>query len=176
MTLTAIALIAVTLAGCGKKGPPAPPPGVGVLKDDAVSLENLTLKQRMEQHRKDPACATCHQGMDGLGFALENFDAVGSWRTKDGKFDVDASGTLPDGSAFTGPSELRSILMKRKEQFVRCLSEKLLTYALGRGLESYDDMTVGKIVKQVSDKDYKFSALVDAVVVSDPFRKSRAEK
>jgi hypothetical protein len=156
--------------------PPPPPPGVGVLKDDHASVQGATLKQRMEQHRKDPMCAACHKQMDGLGFALENFDAVGAWRTKDGQFDVDASGTLPDGSEFSGPEELRSVLVKRKDQFVRCLAEKLLTYALGRGLEVYDDPAVDKIVKTVSDGEYKFSALVNAVVESEPFRKSRTEK
>lgn len=156
--------------------PPPPPPGVGVLKDDKDSVEGATLKERMEQHRKDPLCASCHKQMDGLGFALENFDAVGNWRTKDGKFDIDASGTLPDGSKFTGPVELRAILMRRKDQFVRCLAEKMLTYALGRGLESYDDMAIDKIVKLVSDGEYKFSALVNAIVESDPFRKSTIEK
>jgi hypothetical protein len=114
--------------------------------------------------------------MDGLGFALENFDAIGRWRTKDGDFDIDASGKMPDGSTFTGPGELRDVLLKRKDLFVRCLAEKLLTYALGRGLEPYDDMAVDRIVAKVSDGQYKFSALVDAIVLSDPFRKSRAEK
>ncbi|HVT13848.1 MAG TPA: DUF1592 domain-containing protein [Fimbriimonadaceae bacterium] len=156
--------------------PPPPPPGVGVLKDDKASVEGATLKERMEQHRKDPLCASCHKQMDGLGFALENFDAIGNWRTKDGKFDIDASGELPDGSKFTGPVELREILMRRKDQFVRCLAEKMLTYALGRGLESYDDMALDKIVKSVSDGEYKFSALVIAIVESDPFRKSTIEK
>jgi len=156
--------------------PPPPPPGVGVLKDDSASVATLTLKQRMEQHRKDPMCAACHKQMDGLGFALENFDAVGAWRTKDGNFDIDASGELPDGSKFTGPVELRDILMKKKELFVRCLAEKMLTYAIGRGLESYDDPAVDRIVASISDGQYRFSALVKAIVESDPFRKSVVEK
>ncbi|HTQ08615.1 MAG TPA: DUF1592 domain-containing protein, partial [Fimbriimonadaceae bacterium] len=155
--------------------PPPPPPGVGVLKDDAVSVENLTLKQRMEQHRKDPMCAACHKEMDGLGFALENFDAVGAWRTKDGPFDIDASGELPDGSKFAGPIELRTLLMRKKDLFVRCLTEKMLTYAIGRGLEDYDEPAIDKIVTSVSDGQYKFSALVKAIVESDAFRKSVVE-
>ncbi|MFI5385284.1 MAG: DUF1592 domain-containing protein [Fimbriimonadales bacterium] len=155
--------------------PPPPPPGVGVLKEDTAATSSSSLRQRMEEHRKDPMCAACHKQMDGLGFALENFDAIGAWRTKDGPFDIDASGELPDGSKFTGPAELRSILLRKKNLFVRCLSEKMLTYALGRGLESYDDMAVDKIVRTVSNGDYKFSVLVKAVVESDPFRKSRAE-
>jgi hypothetical protein len=158
--------------------PPAPPPpGVGVLKEEnTASLDSASLRERMEQHRKDPACATCHAQMDGLGFALENYNAVGVRREKDGRFGIDASGTLPDGSKFTGPAELRTVLMKRKDQFVRCLSEKMLTFALGRGLEPYDDLAVERIVKAVSGGQYKFSALVTAIVESDPFRKSRVQK
>lgn len=156
--------------------PPPPPPGVGVLKDDHASTDAASLRQRMEEHRKNPACAACHEQMDGLGFALENFDGVGSWRTKDGKFDIDASGKLPDGSSFTGPNELSALLLRKKDLFVRCLAEKMLTYSLGRGLESFDDATVDKIVRSVSDGEYKFSKLVTAVVESDAFRKNRTEK
>ncbi len=156
--------------------PPPPPPGVGVLKDDRASVATASLKERMEQHRKDPMCAACHKQMDGLGFALENFDASGTWRTKDGQFDIDASGELPDGSKFAGPTELRSILVARKGQFVKCLSEKMLTFALGRGLEPSDDPAVAQIVKSVSDGQYKFSSLVTAIVASEPFRKQGREK
>jgi hypothetical protein len=153
---------------------PPPPPNVGVLKDDAASVAAATIRERLEQHRKDPMCASCHVQMDGLGFALENFDAVGAWRNRDGNFVVDASGTLPDGSKFTGPAELRAVLMDRKDDFVRCLAEKMMTYAIGRGMESFDAPAIEKIAHQVSDGHYKFSSLVEAIVLSDTFRKGRA--
>jgi hypothetical protein len=153
---------------------PPPPPNVGVLKDDAASAAAATIRERLEQHRKDPMCASCHVQMDGLGFALENFDAVGVWRNRDGNFAVDASGTLPDGSTFTGPTELREVLVKRKDEFVRCLAEKMMTYAIGRGMESYDEPAIQKIARQVSDGQYKFSSLVKAIVLSDTFRKGKA--
>jgi hypothetical protein len=152
---------------------PPPPPDVGVLKDDAASVAVATVRERLEQHRKDPMCASCHLQMDGLGFALENFDAVGVWRNRDGNFVVDASGTLPDGSKFTGPIELRDVLMKRKNEFVRCLAEKMTTYAIGRGLESYDDSSIERMVAEVSGGQYKFSSLVKAIVLSDTFRQGK---
>src|SRR5690606_1662627 len=108
-----------------------------------------TLRERMEQHRTNPICASCHQRMDPLGFALENYDGIGRWREKEGGSKVDASGKLPGGETFNGPDELRKLLVARKDQFVECLAEKLLTYALGRGLEYYDQCAVDKIVKNV---------------------------
>lgn len=150
--------------------PPPPPPGVGLLNDDAHQLTGETLRKRMEQHRKDPACATCHMRMDPMGFSLENFDAIGKWRTMEGPVPVDASGELPDGTKFKGPVELRGILMKRKADFVRCLSEKMLTYAIGRGTEISDRCYVDSIAKSVEQHDYKFSSLIAGVVTSDPFR------
>ncbi len=150
--------------------PPPAPPGVPELKEK----EQLsgTLRQKMEQHRADPACASCHKLMDPLGFALENFDAVGLWRTADGGQKIDASGELPDGSRVDGSSQLRqALLSKNKEQFVRCLTEKMLTYALGRGLEYYDKCAVDKIVEQMRKNDYKFSTLLLEIVKSDPFQK-----
>lgn len=150
--------------------PPPPPPGVSVLADDGHQLTGDTLRKRMEQHRKDPACATCHMRMDPLGFSLENFDAVGKWRSLEGTVPVDASGVLPDGTKFSGPVELRGILMKRKGDFVRCISEKLLTYAIGRGTEASDKCYIDTIAKGVVKNDYRFSALVAGIVASDPFR------
>ncbi len=150
--------------------PPPAPPGVPELKEK----EQLsgTLRQKMEQHRADPACASCHKLMDPLGFALENFDAVGLWRTADGGQKIDASGELPDGSRVDGSGQLRqALLSKNKDQFVRCLTEKMLTYALGRGLEYYDKCAVDKIVEQMRKNDYKFSTLLLEVVKSDPFQK-----
>src|SRR5207248_6116712 len=115
--------------------PPPPAPDAGELKEGELKG---SLRQQMEQHRRNPACANCHARMDPLGFGFENFDAVGAWRDKDGKFDVDSSGVLPDGSTFKGPAELRKVLLKKKDQFVRCLADKMLTYALGRGTERSD--------------------------------------
>jgi len=153
--------------------PPDPPPNVPMLRDDAQAVAGGTLRQRMEQHRKDPNCAVCHKEMDALGFALENFDAVGAWRTKDGDFPIDAAAELPDGRSFNGPRELKAMLRESKDQFVRCLAEKLLIYAIGRGLEPSDGRAVEGIVQATKANDYKFSALVLGIVHSDPFQKRR---
>lgn len=153
--------------------PPPPPPGVGDLKDDGKVITGATLRQRMEMHRKDPACATCHMRMDPIGFSLENFDATGKWRDMEGDAKVDASGVLPDGTKFNGPDALRGILLKRKGDFVRCLSEKLLTYAIGRGIESADKCVVDEIAAKATASSYRFSALVTSIVTSEPFRMRR---
>lgn len=151
--------------------PPPPPPGVGTITDEKNLLKANTLRELMEQHRKNPACAACHAKMDPLGFGMENFDPTGKWRTlENGKFPIDASGVLPDGRKFDGPAQLRAILMSNKDAFVRCLSEKLLTYALGRGVDSADKCAVDKIVDETKAKQYRFSGLVDAIVTSDTFR------
>ena len=156
---------------------PPPPPGVGQLPDDKKNKGPLvgTLRQRLEQHRKNPACASCHQRMDPLGFALENYNAIGEWRTRDGDFPIDASGVLPDGRSFVGARQLKGILLAKKAQFVRNLSEKMLTYALGRGVESYDRCNIDTMMKTIAARDYRFSALVTAVVESDAFRKRRGD-
>ena len=153
--------------------PPPPPPNVPKLADDKNDKKEPltgTLRQRMEQHRKDPMCASCHARMDPIGFGLENYNAIGAWRTTDGNLPVDASGTLPGGQSFHGPAQLKAILKAQKTQFVRCLSEKMLTYALGRGLDFSDKRTVENIVNRVARQDYRFSALITAIVQSDPFR------
>ncbi len=155
--------------------PPPPPPGAGELKDEGEALKG-TLRQRMVQHREDPGCASCHSRMDPIGFGLENFDAIGAWRAKDGSEPVDASGTLPGGKPFKGPGELKQILLGKKQLFVRNLSEKLLTYAIGRGVESTDKCNIDDMAKSVAAKGYRFSALVNAVIQSDPFRKRRGDK
>jgi hypothetical protein len=149
--------------------PPAPPPGVEQLKE-AHEAGGATLRQRVEPHRADPQCAACHAGMDPLGFGLENFDAVGAWRTHDGGSPVDASGALPDGRAFDGPAGLRAVLRERRGAFARCLTEKLLTYALGRGLDRADRRTVADVARKLADNEYRFSALVLAIAHSDPFQ------
>jgi hypothetical protein len=156
----------------GTPPPPAPP---NVPELDAQKQTSGTLRQRMEQHRENPSCAGCHARMDPLGFAFENFDAVGAWRTVDGKDPIDSSGVLPNGKKFKGPSELKAILKENRDQFTRCLTEKMLTFALGRGLEFYDRRAVDAIVAQVAKKDYKVSALVSAIAASDPFRMRRGK-
>ncbi|MDB5324390.1 MAG: hypothetical protein JWN40_6021 [Phycisphaerales bacterium] len=152
--------------------PPPPPPNVPELKADDKALTG-TLRQRMEQHRENPACASCHARMDPLGFALENFDAVGGFRQKDGEFIIDPSGTLPGGRSFKGPAELRTILKEKKGQFARCLAEKMTTYALGRGIEFYDRRAIDKICAAMDKDEYRFSRLVIEIVTSDPFRLRR---
>jgi hypothetical protein len=153
--------------------PPSPPPNVPELSEKEKDVTAASLRERMEVHRRNPACANCHAKMDPIGFALENFNAVGAYRTKDGSFDIDATGEFADGTKFTGPGELKAIVLKRKDEFVRCLTEKLLIYAIGRGLEYYDRPTVERIVKALPGGEYKFSTLVKEIVQSDAFRKRR---
>ncbi|MDB5292197.1 MAG: hypothetical protein JWL69_3438 [Phycisphaerales bacterium] len=153
--------------------PPPPPPEVPALPDKPRDQKSASVRQRLERHRADPTCASCHMRMDPLGFAMENFDALGAWREKDGGFPVDPTGKLPDGTALDGPDGVKKALMARKELFVRCLAEKLLTYALGRGTEYYDTCTVRDIAQNVQKNDYRFSAMIGAVVKSDAFLKRR---
>lgn len=156
---------------------PPPPPNVAQLPDDANHDGVLkgTLRQRLEAHRSNPACASCHNKMDPIGFGLENFNAIGQWRTTDGGAPVDTSGTLPSGKTFRGPKQLKGILLAQKGQFVHNLSEKMLTYALGRGMESTDRCNVDAIAQDVASHNYKFSALVSAIVTSEPFRMRRGD-
>ncbi len=152
--------------------PSSPPPsGVDGLKDDGTG-KATTLREQLNRHRSQAECASCHTRMDPIGFGLENFDAVGAWRDRDGDV-VDASGTLPSGRAFRGPKELLAILVERPTDFVRCLTQKLLTYALGRSLVAADRSTVERITRHAAHNDYKFSSLVIALVRSDPFQKRR---
>ncbi|MEP6757137.1 MAG: DUF1592 domain-containing protein [Chthonomonadales bacterium] len=155
--------------------PPPPPPGVPELKAEGGADPTATLRQRMELHRKDPSCASCHAKMDPLGFGLENFDAVGQWRTMDGAAKVDASGVLPSGQKFEGPAQLRNILLGLKVKFVKNFTDRLMTYSLGRGLEYYDRCSVDSIVKSAAADKYKFSAIVLGVVKSDPFLMRRGD-
>ncbi len=150
------------------EAPPPPPPNVPALGNDGETFGSL--RERMQQHRNDESCAVCHRKMDALGFALENFDAIGAWRDKDGRFEIDPAGTLPGGRQFNGPAELMAILVaEKKTEFCRCLTEKMLTYALGRGLDSFDRCTVKEIVKALPDNDYRFSTIVTKIVTSPPF-------
>jgi len=154
--------------------PPPPPPNVPQLEQQKEQLTG-SLRQRMEQHRKNPACANCHAQMDAMGFAFENYDAIGAFRKKDGEFDIDSSATLPDGRTIQGPSGLREVLLERKELFARSLSEKMLTYAIGRGVEYYDKRPLDGIVSGLAADNYKFSRLVIEIVRSDPFRMRRGK-
>jgi hypothetical protein len=153
--------------------PPPPLPDVPALKDNTVSA-TLSVRARLAEHRTNAACASCHNLMDPIGFSLENFDAVGRWRTLEEGEPVDASGGLPDGSTFTGVSGLEKGLLKRPEIFVATLTEKLLTFALGRGLESYDAPAIRKIVREAQAKDYHFSSIILGIVKSTPFTMRRS--
>lgn len=153
--------------------PPPPPPDVPELEEDHEAITGTTLRERLEQHREDPACANCHAKMDPIGFALENYNAIGAFRTKEGELEIDTTAELPDGTAFDGIADLKQILKDRKQQFVRCLTEKMLTYALGRGLEYYDRPTVDRIVAQLESEGYRSSVLITEIVKSDPFRLRR---
>jgi hypothetical protein len=156
--------------------PPPPPPMVEELDDSAGAALKGTLRQRTEQHRANPSCASCHLRMDPLGFGLENFDGIGAWRTKDGEFSIDPSGDLPSGESFKTPRELRAILVAHNDEFIRCLTEKMLTYALGRGLEYYDKCATDRIAAAVHKADHRFSTLIEEIVMSVPFQKRRAVK
>ena len=154
--------------------PPPPPPAAVPLLDESKVGESASLRRQMEAHRKNPACASCHSKMDPLGFGLENLNAIGAWRTMDGKFPVDASGLLPGGRTFQGPIELKAQLLRDKDAFVRGLTTKLLTYALGRGLERYDRPVVSQIAARLPASNYRFSALVLDIVTSLPFQQRRS--
>jgi mono/diheme cytochrome c family protein len=155
--------------------PPDPPPDAPDLDAVQKAKPNATLRQQLEIHRENPVCASCHRTMDQLGFGLENFDAIGRWRDKEGAFAIDASGELPGGARFNGPLALAKVLDKRRTEFVRCLTEKMLTFGLGRELAVQDRCAVDKIVEQVESGDYRFSALVTAIAKSEPFRLTKSE-
>ncbi|MCE9563696.1 MAG: DUF1592 domain-containing protein [Planctomycetes bacterium] len=156
--------------------PPPPPANVPELEKDGKPVTAGTLRQQMEAHRANPACANCHAKMDGLGFGLENFDAVGAFRTKDGMAPIDSSGELPGNVKFTGPTELKQILLGKKDLFAKCLTEKLMIYGLGRGLDFYDRRAVEQITAALAKNDYKMSALITEIVKSDPFRMRRGKE
>ena len=153
--------------------PPPPPPDVPPLpeKSDSETVAG-SLRERIEQHRANAACASCHARMDPIGFGLENYDAVGAWRNEDAGSPIDTSGTVV-GQAFSGPAELKERLKSKPVKFTRCLAEKLLIYALGRGLETYDRAALAEIVSRTTAANYRFSGLLEAVVQSDPFLKCR---
>jgi hypothetical protein len=149
--------------------PPPPPDNIPALQEADLG-EAASMRQRLEEHRKNPSCAACHAQMDPIGFGLENYDADGSWRTKEGRFDIDSSGTLPDGRSFTGAKGLKQILMSQSHAFTQNFTEKLLTFALGRGMERSDRALVGQISGKVAQQGYRFSALVSSIVNSPAFQ------
>lgn len=155
--------------------PPPPPPDVPALSEKPADVQEMTMRQRMEAHRTNPGCASCHAQMDPIGFALENFDAVGRWRTSEGRSAIDGSGVLPDGTRFQGPAELRRILLGRRDQIARTVTEKLMTYALGRELDSYDMPAVRKILAEAAPGGYRWSSLILGVIRSVPFQMRRSQ-
>ena len=150
--------------------PPDPPPNVPAFPDEMTQAKVQTVRERMAQHRANPACSACHNMIDPAGFALENFDAIGRWRTVDESFNpIDTSGALPDGTTFRNLVEFRDALVRYPERFVTTVTEKLLTYSLGRGLEYYDMPAVRKIVRDAAEDDYKIQSVILGVVKSHPF-------
>jgi hypothetical protein len=155
--------------------PPAPPPNVPAFPENEEGVQPKTVRERLEAHRVSPTCNGCHGVMDPLGFALERFDAIGGWRTKDREAGdaIDSSGRLADGTVVDGPVDLRKGLLEHPEQFVQTLTEKLMTFALGRSIEYYDMPAVRKIVRDAAREDYRFSAILRGIVESVPFRMAR---
>jgi hypothetical protein len=155
--------------------PPPPPPNVPSLKDRGDDGKIKSVRESMEEHRANAACASCHARMDPIGFALENFNAIGQWRTTEGAANtvIDTSGVLPDGTKFQGPVELRKIFAGKPDQLATTVTEKLLTYALGRGVEYYDQPTVRKILRESAPNSYRWSDLIFGIVNSEPFQLRR---
>jgi hypothetical protein len=156
------------------EAPPPPPPGVPELEETAKVSPDATLREQLAKHREDPGCAACHKLMDPLGLGFENFNAIGQWRTEDEGKAIDAAGSLPSGENFDGPLQLISIVRSRREDFFRTMSETMLVYAVGRGAEYYDKCAVDQCLKLLHQRGNRFSALVEAIVLSDPFLKKRA--
>ena len=136
---------------------------------------DASLREQLEKHRADPGCNSCHRTMDALGFGFENFDATGRWRDRDGDHDIDSSGELPGGETFSGPVALVKILKGRRREFSRSFTEKMLTYALGRGLEYYDRCAVDEILKRLESSEYRFSELILGIASSKPFLTRRGD-
>ena len=151
--------------------PPPPAPGNVEPLSEGGDAELLgSLRERLEQHRSNVECATCHKQMDALGFGLENFDAVGAWREMDGRFPIDASGELPDGVEFSGAAELiQELAQTRRDDFCRAFTRQMLTYALGRGMVPQDRCAINSIMRELEANGYRFQTLIEAIVTSDPF-------
>ena len=157
--------------------PPAPPPNVPPFPEEEADA-SVTVRERMENHRKNPVCAACHARIDPLGFAMENFDAVGKWRDRDrvAGVPIDPSGQLPDGSEFAGPVEFRQLMVENNQDaFVSTVTHKLFTYALGRGVEYFDMPAVRKVVREAAPTDYRWSSIVMGIVESVPFQMRRGQ-
>ena len=154
--------------------PPPPPPDVPALDDSKVGAD-VSLRKQLEAHRNNPVCASCHSKMDVLGFGLENYDAIGKWREKDGKFPIDVGGTMPNGKTFQTAAEMRAILTSSLPQVSHCLIEKIMTYAIGRGMQPYDNRSLEQINKTLAADDYHFQTLIFEVVRSLPFQSRRGE-
>lgn len=155
--------------------PPPPPPNVPSLEETQKAQPGASLREQLKIHRENAICNSCHRQMDDLGFGFEHFDAIGRWRDRDGQHDVDASGILPSGDKFNGSTELIAILKGRSKQFSRCLAEKLMTYAIGRGLEYYDRCAVDKLLDAHATDGYRFSTLITQIVLSEPFQMRRGD-
>ena len=154
---------------------PPPPPDVNTALDETKLVKTTTVREMLEQHRSNPACASCHANMDPLGFSLENFDAIGQWRTMEGEAPIDASGVLMDGTKVDGPVALRNALLKQKDQFVKSVTGKLLMYALGREINFHDAPAIRSIMREAAAHDYRWSATILAMVKSPPFQMRRAK-
>jgi hypothetical protein len=155
--------------------PPDPPPDVPAIDEAAVGKTG-TLRQQLEQHRANAACRSCHARMDPLGFSMENFNAIGAWRDKDGDFPIDATGTLPDGKTVDGPGGLKAVLAADGPRFAEALTFKLLLYALGRGLGPADRPVVQSIARKAATANYSFSGLVLGIVQSEAFQARRGDE
>jgi hypothetical protein len=156
--------------------PPPPPPNVPGLEESGTDGKPLPLRQLMERHRKNPGCASCHASIDPLGFVLENFDAIGRWRTTDAGSPIDSSGVLPDGTRLDSPAALRNVLLSRPEEFAAVFAERMLVYALGRRVEYYDFPAIRKIVRESAPQEYRWSSLISGTAKSMPFQMRRAQK
>ncbi|MCA8984225.1 MAG: DUF1592 domain-containing protein [Planctomycetaceae bacterium] len=155
------------------QAPPPAPNNVPGLEETQKANPNLSFREQLVLHQSDPICSSCHKLMDGIGFGLQNYDAIGRWRDREGEFSIDARGDLPSGESFNGPLELNAILSSRPDDFTRCLTEKMLTYALGRGLEWYDRCTVDDIISATRADGYRISRVVVGIVQSPPFRSQK---
>jgi hypothetical protein len=152
--------------------PPPPPPGVPALNEESAGVAQ-SLRTQMEQHRTNPVCASCHVRMDPLGFSLENYDAIGRWRSQDGTFPIDPSGEFPNGRTFAGPQGMKALLRENLDAFTAAVAEKMLTYAIGRGVERYDRSTLRALTRKTAAQEYRMQALITAIVESVPFQQRR---
>jgi hypothetical protein len=157
--------------------PPPPPPDIPTLESHQKEGVKLTMRQQMEQHRANPTCASCHSRMDPIGFSLENYDGDGKWRSKDAGAVIDASGKMPDGATFQGPAGLKDLLLtKHRDEFIDTFTEKLLTYALGRGVEYYDRPAMRVIIRDAASQNTTIPALIQSIVKSPQFQMRRTRE